>query len=356
LAAAGAIEAVVCVAGLNKGKFPGTPVSNADPDIPVQPTSGEIPLKGGLALSTSMAFGGTCVALLFARCDSISNRSGGNRSAVADNLENGVSIASLGVVGPFGRGVDALRAAMRRGCSKTCGSNASFSIPAEIFKTGEFKKLRRRADAISLMTLAASADAIGSANLAESEIRDLSVIFVTSFGAHTATFKFLDSMLDYGHGAPSPTSFSNSVHNAPAFHITRELGIHGSSITMTAFESPFGKALRHAESLMASGGAERVLVVAGDEINQTMMRISDLWSERRGEPHIAWGEGAVAFLLEKTPRSNTNSAKSPLSLAEMIKSSAKFADPAERLFGRVLFNDAVSLACAVSGESASDGR
>ena len=340
LAAAGAIEAALCVAGLNRGVFPGTPLKTPDPNIPIPPNSTSIPHNGGFVLSTSMAFGGTCVALLFAP---ITNQSKTLQGRIFAN-EPKISITSIGVVGPFGRGVNALRAAMSQCESQTNESNTPRLAPTEIFKAPEFKKLKRRADKISLMALAAAADALKSANLAESDIANMAVIFATAFGAHTATFKFLDSLLDYGHDAPSPTSFSNSVHNAPTFHITKELGIHGPSTTMTAFKSPFAKAMLYAESILHSEQAEKVLVVAGDEVDQTMLRISDLWHQNIEKPAPAWGEGAVAFLLEQPPRESANSAKAESSLMHVVDSSARFAVQAEQLFGRTLLTDAFATA------------
>ena len=343
LAAAGAIEAALCVAGLNRGVFPGTPLKTPDPNIPIPPTSASIPHNGGLALSTSMAFGGTCVALLFApSTNQLENQ--GERPTTTTTTITKTSIRSVGVIGPFGRGVDALRAAMSQSESQTNESNTPRLAPTEIFKAPEFKKLRRRADKISLMALAAASEAVKSANLAEFDIANMAVIFATAFGAHTATFKFLDSLLDYGHGAPSPTSFSNSVHNAPTFHITKELGIHGPSTTMTAFKSPFAKAMQYAESILLAGQAEKVLVVAGDEVDQTMLRISDLWFQSLEKPAPGWGEGAVAFILEKNPRESASSAETESSLMQVVDSSARFADQAEQLFGHTLLNDAFATA------------
>ncbi|NOY75372.1 MAG: hypothetical protein GXP32_06230 [Kiritimatiellaeota bacterium] len=351
LAAAGAIEAVVCVAGLTEGRFPGSPLKNVDPEIPLQPSSEPIAHNGGFALSTSMAFGGTCVALLFAPCESFHRSPAVSRPAHSAKIAAEpeiITIASCGVIGPFGRGLESLKAAIRRGNANINNTSDEFSVPDDLLNGSEFKKMRRRADKISLMALASATDAATAANLAERDIRELAVIFASSFGAHNSTFKFLDSLLDYGHSAPSPTSFSNSVHNAPTFHISQALGIQGSSVTMTAFDSPFAKALTYAESLVASGGAERVLLVVGDEVNDTMRRISDFWTEFRKTPSISWGEGSVAFVLEKAREESAGSSDGSTSVPDLMKKSARFAETAVELFGHTLFNDALSLACALS--------
>ncbi len=45
----------------------------------------------------------------------------------------------------------------------------------------------------------------------------------TAFGPHVTTFNFLDDILDHGDAAVSPTTFSNSVHNAAASYIAMAL-------------------------------------------------------------------------------------------------------------------------------------
>jgi 3-oxoacyl-(acyl-carrier-protein) synthase len=65
LGAAGAIEAVFTAQGLIMGEIPATAgFSEADPDCVIVPTRSLTQVKGGYALSTSLAFGGNNSALL----------------------------------------------------------------------------------------------------------------------------------------------------------------------------------------------------------------------------------------------------------------------------------------------------
>lgn len=65
LGAAGAIEAVYTVACLNRGEVPASiGFTDADPDIPAPPLSGNTSIKGHIALSQSLAFGGNNAVLI----------------------------------------------------------------------------------------------------------------------------------------------------------------------------------------------------------------------------------------------------------------------------------------------------
>jgi 3-oxoacyl-[acyl-carrier-protein] synthase-1/3-oxoacyl-[acyl-carrier-protein] synthase II len=65
LGAAGAIEAVLTLASLERGMLPGTAgFAEPDPDLPTQPAAAATPLSGRFALSESLAFGGNNSAVL----------------------------------------------------------------------------------------------------------------------------------------------------------------------------------------------------------------------------------------------------------------------------------------------------
>ena len=134
----------------------------------------------------------------------------------------------------------------------------------------------------------------------------------------------------------SSTHFSNSVHSAPAFYITSSLNITGPSVTVTGFDKPFQKALQHAEDLLSNKSCDQVLLVAGDEVCNEMLKISNLWfkSSKEKIPN-KWGEGAAAFLLTAVNEKRNSNIKS-----------ANFADLTltEKIFGTTLMNEAFAIA------------
>ncbi|GFO62350.1 beta-ketoacyl-[acyl-carrier-protein] synthase family protein [Geomonas paludis] len=70
LGAAGGIEAVFTVACLERGLVPGSAgFANADPELAGEPLRGNLEVTGGLALSQSLAFGGSNSVLLFGKGD-----------------------------------------------------------------------------------------------------------------------------------------------------------------------------------------------------------------------------------------------------------------------------------------------
>jgi len=65
LGAAGAIEAAFTVACLETGRLPGSAgFAGADPDIPAAPSTGGIDIRGDVAISDSLAFGGNNAVLV----------------------------------------------------------------------------------------------------------------------------------------------------------------------------------------------------------------------------------------------------------------------------------------------------
>jgi len=88
------------------------------------------------------------------------------------------------------------------------------------------KKIRR-SDAVSKMTVLAASDALVNSGIENIAAKRLGIIVATAFGPHVTTFNFLDDILDHGDAAVSPTTFSNSVHNAAASYVAMSLNIKG---------------------------------------------------------------------------------------------------------------------------------
>jgi len=322
LGAAGAIEAAICVKGMREGFFPGQPGIEKNSELPLSPQRENIQYNGNAVLSTSMAFGGSCASLIFTKRQRLHEEKDVYSS-------KNIKISSIGIVGPFGRGIDKFKDSLNQ---KTQDNSDEFRvIPEEAINDPELKRTRRRADRLSLAMLCAAKDAILSLDLQDEELKKCAVVAVTALGAHNTTFKFLDGVLDFGHTAPSPTHFSNSVHNAPSFYITSFLKITGLSVTMTGFKKPFQQALKYSKFLLNNNDFQRVLLVAGDEVGESMLKMSEMWYASQGEQNPVWGEGAVAFLLEKSEDSNyaLTGNKDP---------------KIEKLFGKTLVNDAFELA------------
>ena len=368
LGAAGAIEAAICVKGIREGCFPGMVDCQPGEDVKIPPAIKKINYHGGGVLSTSMAFGGSCSVLLFAKVDKIISiqKNKGTRPVlliprtINESLEvvresfetrpefpenTSLRCISSGIVGPFGLGKNIFKAALYDiySVKGDSGRMRISTIPEDVLKDPRLKQVRRRADRLSLAMLLAALDATESLSAASGEDwqkgKSTALIAVTPFGAYKTTFKFLDGLIEYGQLAPSPTDFSNSVHNAPAFYITGYLGITGASVTFSGFNHPFVEALKVAENMLQQKESDQVLLVIGDEVCEAMFDMSKLWfAEFNDNIPDMWGEGAVAFLL-------TLGAEGDFPFLKFADFAT--ADLTEKIIGKTLINDAFATAAEI---------
>lgn len=130
------------------------------------------------------------------------------------------------------------------------------------------------------------------------ETRDLALVFGTGYGGLASTAEFLQGIATRGAAFGSPIAFQQSVHHSPAGQLSMMLGSHGPSLTLSSRELSGESALQLATTLLDSGRAERVLVVAADE-----------WTAALAAGYRAFecsetlnlAEGAAALLLGKGP-------------------------------------------------------
>ena len=186
-----------------------------------------------------------------------------------------MSIQSLGVVGGFGCGTEALQTALQTGRVEPQtgqvernGTRDSFPIyQAAIEGLDEFipKRALRRIDHFSKMTLLGACLALKEADLLEADRSRMGVVIATGYGALKTTFDFLDSYLDFGYSCSSPTHFSNSVHNAAAAHVSMQFKATAPSLTVTQFEMSVASALLTAQQWLAEGRVDQILFGATDE-------------------------------------------------------------------------------------------
>ena len=326
LGAAGAIEAAICIKGMREGYFPGHPDLQPDQGITIPAHTGTIPYRGNAVISTSMAFGGSCAALLFTSAEKLPKKP--LKQNITASSKQKTEVTAMGIVGPFGRGIKEFSNAVT--IAEKREAFPEKEIPREIIKDADLKRIRRRADKLSIIMLCAAKDAIAASDLSEQDLAETALISATGFGAHNTTFKFLDGIIDFGQNAPSPTHFSNSVHNAPSFYITMFLKLKGLSVTFTGLHNPFKEALNYAEALILSGEYRNVLLVAGDEIGDSMLKMSKMWYKTQNLKEPQWGEGAVAFLIRKTDKKTVTPHKNHLKI--------------ENITGTTLINDAFRMA------------
>ena len=124
----------------------------------------------------------------------------------------------------------------------------------------------RRIDRFPQMALLSASLAVedSGGQLAEDRSR-VGIVFGSAYGPAHTTFRFLDSVIDFGDRCASPTPFATSVHNSPASLVSMSLGITGPAITITCFEQTAKAVFEAAEMWLRSGAVDQVLVGLGDE-------------------------------------------------------------------------------------------
>ncbi len=233
-----------------------------------------------------------------------------------------MNILGIGTIFSQGYGIDSLQIALGNDPKKPDevaalyskdGKRKAFIVDFDSVTDKSVLKKIRRADKLSKMSVVAASAAISDSGIPDFHEKRVGIILSTAFGAHVTTFEFLDGIIDYGEGNVSPTSFSNSVHNAAASYISTSLSLKGPTLTVTRFRFSFQSALELGKSWLEQGRCDYLLLGAVDQYGDVLGFVSDnkLNPLLDGEiapfsfghgGHIP-GECSVFFLLgrEQTP-------------------------------------------------------
>lgn len=227
----------------------------------------------------------------------------------------------MGIVFARGRGIDSLDKALREGWQRPdeveIKGRKSFvyRVDQETISDRALLKNMRRADRLSKMAVVAASDALAESGIEDINRKRVGIITATALGAHVTTFAFLDDILEYGDTNVSPTTFSNSVHNAAASYISSALGIEGPTLTVTQFFFSFQSALQLAKVWLDEGRCDYVLAGAVEQYGEVLDYIYDTKLSPSPDGRIrpfsfkpayqVPGEGSVFFLLSNKKHENT---------------------------------------------------
>ena len=229
-----------------------------------------------------------------------------------------MKIAGIGMIFTQGLGIDSLEKALQNGWQKpgevashtaTGGTLPAYLVDLNATSVKAMLKKVRRSDTLSKMSVVAASDALVNSGIENIVQKKLGIIISTAFGPHVTTFDFLDDILDHGDAAVSPTTFSNSVHNAAASYVATFLNIKGPTLTITQFQFSFQAALQLAQVWLEQGRCDYVLAGAVDQYGEVLGYVSDhkltTAKDGRVKPFTfnptcqVPGEGAAFFLLSK---------------------------------------------------------
>ncbi len=225
-----------------------------------------------------------------------------------------LAISGMGLVGAFGCGSAALKAAL----------GGALPVPQQVDLRGAqlpvyradtqplgsslSERALRRIDHFSQLALLGAREALAEADRPELDRSRLGLIIGSGFGPVSTAAHFHDTAIIDGDEFASPTAFSNSVHNAAAAHVSIWLKISGPTMTVCQLDMSYISALLTASQWLDEGRVDAVLLGIVDEYSDLL---GYCWKHYSGgavaqhfEPlqldrttAIA-GEGAAFFLLE----------------------------------------------------------
>ena len=231
-----------------------------------------------------------------------------------------MNILGMGIVFSRGRGIDSLDKALHEGWQRPeeveIKGRRSFAyrVDQQAISDRALLKNMRRADRLSKMAVVAASEALVTSGIEDVNRKRIGIITATALGAHVTTFDFLDNILEYGDANVSPTTFSNSVHNAAASYISSALGIEGPTLTVTQFFFAFHSALQLAQVWLDEGRCEYVLAGSVDQYGDVLAYVHDTKLAAAPDGMIkpfnftpayqVPGEGSVFFLLGNEKKDN----------------------------------------------------
>lgn len=216
-------------------------------------------------------------------------------------------IAGMGWVTPLGSGLEPVWERWMRGdhaeskpvaLPGAARSHAFLPVPAQCVDfLGRTPRLRR-SSAISFYAVAAGLAALENAGLKVTPelAARTAVVFATSDGGVQYTRRFYDQIVRQGATAASPLLFPETVYNAPASHLSSQLGLDGASYTLVGDASVGVAALHFAGQLLDTLDIDYCLVVGAEECDWIICEAYQDWRLAR----TPFAEGAAAVLLGRS--------------------------------------------------------
>lgn len=235
-----------------------------------------------------------------------------------------MNILGIGIIFNRGRGINCFENALQEGWQRPAEVEVPYlknkksfvyQVDSQAISDKTLLRKMRRSDKLSKMAVLAASDALESSGIENINEKKIGVIVATAFGAHVKTFDFLNDILDYGEDSVSPTTFSNSVHNAAASYVSSALDIHGPTLTVTQFYFSFQYAMQLARAWLNEKRCDYILVGAVEQYGDVLGYVYDCKLTPAPDGRIkpfnfnptfqVPGEGAVFFLMGRENSKNS---------------------------------------------------
>ncbi|MBI3392571.1 MAG: hypothetical protein HY039_05220 [Nitrospirae bacterium] len=228
-----------------------------------------------------------------------------------------IVLSGIGVVSPFGVGADALLAGLleRREAFRSGQPFRRNGAVPDFDPSVHVSKDLRRLSRPSLFGVVAAHEALRRADrLPVPEPSLAGVSMATCHGAIAFSESFHQSLVTQGPASVSPATFSESLFNVAASHISIALGITGPAITVVGDGTRFHDLLRRAAAALAAGEIDIALVGTVEEDHPILREGYGTCGPRvAGRLHLADGrggesplcEGGVVAVLERSENAKT---------------------------------------------------
>lgn len=270
LAAAGALEAALCIGTLQRGTIPpNVGLRELDPALGLVPCEQPRPAALDAVLSSSFGFGGNNAALVLRR--PAAARGGREPRPLAR-----FSVLASACASPAGDTASTLTAL-------AAGPIGAGTIPDAVAAGRLDPRVRRRLRRLTSIVLALAEEL-----RTEAGATARSVAFGTAWGSLEDTHAFLQELFATDFKLASPTAFIGSVHNAPAAQAALSLGATGPNLTTPSGRTSFEAALLAAAATIDAPELP-LLLASADEHHAVLSPLLGAGAEPR--------EGAAALLL-----------------------------------------------------------
>jgi 3-oxoacyl-[acyl-carrier-protein] synthase II len=285
LGAAGAVELSVVLAAMEHRAVPAAANAVVDrasfPTLDLVAPTPRRDLKIDRAAVVSLGFGGADAAIL---------------------VESGTAIERVPPRPPVTCEASASRIVITGVGSLVPGADDPQIRPGEIgldeasFEGLDDARAVRRLARFSKLVRAAGVLAIRDAGLDDEAVRTASGFVGTRFGASDYTLDFYEELVRDGLGAGNPLHFAESVPNIGSAQLSLGLGIQGLTLSVGGTAIAGLEAMHHARRHLATGQADRAIVVAAEE---THPRVREVLRHLGEIGDLPSAEGAIAFVLER---------------------------------------------------------
>jgi 3-oxoacyl-[acyl-carrier-protein] synthase II len=260
-----------------------------------------------------------------------------------------VAITGLGAVGPWGTTLDGLierlrageaapiavdrsKGYHREGGARTALATASLDL-AGLVPAAQL----RRSSPPARFALAAAHRALADAGLGELDLaahNRTAIVAGTNWGPATVTEQLLHQLLRQSPELASPAAFTESVASAPAAQVALAIGARGPNLAVTEREASDLLALAEGVRAVATGAADRALVIVVEEATPLLHAVLDRFRalarsdedgverarpfDRRRDGFLL-AEGAAALVLEADEAARVRGARRRARVAAIVR-------------------------------------